>query len=73
MDTVIEIAKAGLNRFYDEGYVRWPEEKLRVVFSNRSLQEPGIERILESWAAQGWIKLPKRKEEYAEVLTLIPD
>lgn len=73
MNTIIEIAKAGLNRFYDEGYSRWPEEKLRVVFSNHSLQEPEIERTLESWAAQGWIKFPKRKEEYIEILTIIPD
>jgi len=73
MDTIIEIAKAGLNRFYDEGYVRWPEEKLGVLFSNHSLQEPEIERALESWAAQGWIKLPKGKEKYVEILTIIPD
>ncbi len=73
MDTIIEIAKAGLNRFYDEGYVRWPEEKLRVIFSNHSLQEPEIARTLENWETQGWIKLPKRKEEYVEVLTVIPN
>jgi hypothetical protein len=73
MDTIIEIAKAGLNRFYDEGYVRWPEEKLRVLFSNHSLLEPEIERALGSWAAQGWIKLSKERREYIEVLTIIPD
>jgi hypothetical protein len=73
MDMIIEIAKAGLNRFYDEGCAHWPEEKLRVVFSNYSLEEPEIEMALENWAAQGWIKLPKRKEKYVEVLTIIPD
>ena len=73
MNTTIEIAKAGLNRFYDEGYVRWPEDKLTVVFGNHSLQEPAIAQALESWETQGWIKLPKRKAEYAVILAVIPD
>lgn len=73
MDTIIEIAKTGLNRFYDEGFVSWPEEKLRVLFSNHCLHNPEIERALESWAAQGWIKLHKGKEKYVEILSIIPN
>lgn len=73
MDKIIGIAKAGLNRFYDEGCVRWPEEKLKVVFGNRSLQDPEISEILEEWQIAGWVQLPKRKEEYLNMLTIIPD
>jgi hypothetical protein len=72
MDNIIEIAKAGLNRFYDEGYIRWPEDKLRTLFCNRGLQEPEIASALEEWKAGGCIELPKQTNEYLKMLTIIP-
>lgn len=73
MNPIIEIAKAGLNRFYEEGCVSWTEEKLRVIFGNHLLQEPEIEQVLQLWQANGWIKLSRRSEEYAVVMSIIPD
>lgn len=73
MSTTIEIAKAGLNRFYDEGYVCWPLGKLTVVFQNKRLEQPEIANELKRWEEAGWIKLPKTDAEYLIMLNIIPD
>jgi hypothetical protein len=73
MDTTIEIAKNGLNRFHDEGFARWPAEKLRAVFGNQDLESENIMRVLEKWRDAGYIKLPKTNEEYLRMLKIIAD
>jgi hypothetical protein len=73
MNSTISIAKAGLNRFYDEGYVTWPEDKLRVIFGNLSLDVPDVARVLLVWEGNGWIKLAKSRDSYITVLKPIGD
>ena len=73
MATIIAIAKAGLNRFYDEGFTCWPEDKLRAIFSNQDIEVDPIKTELESWQKSGWIELPKTKLEYLNMLEIIPD
>jgi len=64
MSTTTEIAAAGLNRFYDEGFTRWPEEKLRPLFSNADIESEAIQQELARWQEMGWIELPRRKDVY---------
>ena len=73
MDKTIEIAKNGLNRFYDEGFVRWPAEKLRAVFGNQDLRNEKIMRTLEEWRDAGYIELTKTNEQYLKMLKIIAD
>lgn len=68
----IEIAKAGLNRFYEEGYTRWPLDKLRTIFQKNDLESPEIAAALKEWEKSGWVQLPKTDEEYLVLLQLIP-
>lgn len=71
MNSILEIAKAGLNRFYDEGFTQWPEEKLKVVFSNQNLEGEEIQAVLKRWHAAGFIELPRQKHEYLKMLGII--
>ena len=68
----IRAAKAGLSRFYDEGYYRWPESNLRIIFDNQDLDDPGIQTALETWQQQGVIKLLARPDVYLEMLKDFP-
>jgi hypothetical protein len=73
MNKAIEIAIAGLNRFYDEGFTRWPEDKLIPLFSNRNLDDFDILNALSRWEGQGWVRIEKSSSCYLEVLSIIPD
>lgn len=59
-----ETAKAGLARFFDEGYTKWPEDKLRVIFANRDLNDPDVQSLLSNWLALGIVELPRRADCY---------
>ena len=65
---LIETARAGLNRFLDEGMTRWPEDKLRALFGNRSMNDPIVENALENWANDGSIILHKTLNLYIEII-----
>ena len=69
---IIEVAKAGLSRFYDEGFYQWPEAKLRVVFGNRDLEDPLIQAALVAWQQQGIIRLVARPDLYIEMIKDFP-
>ena len=71
--TFIDIAKAGLNRFYDEGYTVWPKSKLQSLFSNHSLESEEVMSELLSWDKEKWINLRKEDNQYLIMLSIIPD
>lgn len=64
-------ARAGINRFFDEGFTRWPKNKLSVLFDNRPLETEEIQAILTSWEKSGFIRLRKNTDVYFEVLKQI--
>lgn len=65
---IIEIAERGLWRFYDEGYYRWPREKLQSFYSNTSLDNPEVKKSLSYLEKKGFIKLVREADCYIEVL-----
>jgi hypothetical protein len=69
----IAIAAAGISRFYDEGFTRWPEEKFRVLFAGATLEEKEIQRALAFWEQSGAIKIRRDAECFVEVLQPITD
>jgi hypothetical protein len=69
----IAIAAAGIDRFYDEGFTRWPEEKFRVLFAGTALEEKEIQRVLTFWEQSGAIKIWRDAERFVEVLQPIAD
>jgi hypothetical protein len=64
----IEVAKAGINRFLDEGFTSWPEDKLRPLFLNRPLEDESIKAILTLWEESGSIRLLRHPDAYIQVL-----
>ena len=64
-------ARAGLNRFFDEGMSRWPEEKLRPLFSHADLDHPAIQKALSEWESSGYITLDRSPDCYLTIRTII--
>ena len=70
-NTVIEIAKAGLNRFFSEGYTKWPEDKLLALFDNRPMSDPIVKKTIEAWENEGAVVLHRKHNNYLEILRQI--
>ena len=68
MKRIIEIGLNGMWRFYDEGFTRWPQDKLAPLFSNTNLEHPEIQAEFRSLEAQGFIRLNKKEDCYLEVI-----
>ena len=68
----VSIAQAGLNRFFDEGVSRWPDETLRPLFLNTNLEHPYVQQALAGWQLAGYITLNKTPDCYLVVHTVIP-
>ena len=66
------IGVSGLWRFYDDGFTRWPRKKLIPLFSNLDLEQPEIQKELESLEEKGLIKLFRTDDCYLEVCR-VPD
>ena len=64
----IAIATAGINRFYDEGFTKWPEEKFRVLFAGAALEEEEIQQALTIWEQAGAIRIKREAACFVEVL-----
>ena len=67
----VSTARAGLNRFFDEGMSRWPEQKLRPLFSHVDLAHPAIQKALTEWESSGYITLDRSPGCYLTVRTII--
>ena len=64
----IAIAAAGIDRFYDEGYTKWPEDRFRVLFTGSALEEKAIQEALRTWEASGAIIRRNQPTCFVEVL-----
>ena len=65
----LRIVQAGLERFYGEGYVRWPRNKFEAIFPpGLSLDEPAVAEQLADWERRGFIKLNHTGDPFVTVL-----
>ena len=73
IETKIAIAAAGIDRFFDDGFTKWPEEKFRVLFAGAALEEDLIQKALLTWEARGAMARRSRVDCFVEVLHPISD
>lgn len=66
-----EIIKAGFNRFYSEGYVKWPEENIRKIFDG-VLENEEI-NFLKSLEEKGYIDFVGKGDCYVLILSKIDE
>ena len=59
---------SGLWRFYDDGFTRWPRNKLAPLFSNLDLEHPEIQKELCRLQEEGLVKLHGKADYYLEVI-----
>lgn len=74
MIKIIEIVKAGLNRFYSEGYAKWTQKTFFSLFNNGEeidFDDDRIQSSLKNWEAEGFIRITKYEYCYIEVLKSI--
>jgi hypothetical protein len=64
----VAVAAAGIDRFYDDGFTKWPEEKFRVLFTGAALEEEAIQAALHRWEKSGAIKIWRDSTCFVEVL-----
>ena len=64
----ISCAAAGIDRFFDEGYTKWPEDKFRVLFCGAALEEDAVQNILAVWEKSGAIKIRREPNCFVEII-----
>ena len=69
----IEVASSGINRFFDEGYTRWPESKFRSLFQGVPLENPEVAAAIALWVANGSLSISNPRDPVFEILKLIND
>jgi hypothetical protein len=62
------VLQAGINRFFDEHYYRWPRATVEHVLSPASADDPVVTRSLLKWSQLGYIRFVGSDECYFEVL-----
>ena len=71
--SAMQIGVRGLYRFYDDGFTRWPRNKLVPLFSNLDLDHPEIQREFQELEKQGVLKISRTEDCYLEVLRVPVD
>jgi hypothetical protein len=70
---LLDIAKAGIDRFYSEGYVRWSRENFQRLLGHKvDIEDPCIQSALRAWEEIGVIRLVGQDDCYIEVLKPFP-
>lgn len=65
---VTQILKAGINRFFDEGFYRWSREAVDNVVSPATADDPKIVEVLREWSRLGHIRFEGSDDCYFDVL-----
>jgi hypothetical protein len=72
-EQMIRILRAGLDRFYSEGFYKWPRSKLTALFHRDSdLENEDVQAALTQWEHQGIVRVQRKEDCYLEVLTPFP-
>jgi len=70
---IMNVVKAGLNRFYTDGNYRWSKsEFLKLFYEKLDLSDLRVQEILDSWEKSGWVRLDKNDDQYITVLKRPP-
>ena len=69
----LDVAKAGLRRFFDEGHYIWTKNDFTAALGGIDLNSPDVQNELKRWQNAGAIRLLGKDQSYLEVLSRIPD
>ena len=69
----LDVAKAGLRRFFDEGHYIWTKKDFAAALGGVDLNSPDVQNELKRWQNAGAIRLLGKDQSYLEVLSRIPD
>ncbi|MCP4088491.1 MAG: hypothetical protein GY746_01675 [Gammaproteobacteria bacterium] len=69
MRSALEIAKAGIDRFYFEGYTKWPKSKFQQLLGPHiNLDDQRIRYTLLAWENAGIIQYIDTEDVYICIL-----
>jgi len=70
----VEIIKAGIERFYAEGYFKWSKNSFLKLF-NGSIEadDPQLKLLIAKWEASGSVKFCNTDECFVEILDYFTD
>ncbi len=69
----IEIMKAGIERFYSEGYTRWSRINFeKVLQPGLRSNDPRVQELLREWEKTGVIRIVGTEDCYIEILKQFP-
>lgn len=71
--SALNIAKAGLRRFFDEGHYVWTKKDFIGTLQGVDVDHPEVQDQLKRWEKMGAIRLLKEDHAYLEVMGRIPD
>lgn len=65
----LDVIKAGIERFYSEGYIKWSKKNFLKLFNEDiDINDPEIISVLEEWEKNGIIRFVGKDEVFIEVL-----
>lgn len=64
----IAIAATEMDRFFDEGFTKWPEENFPVLLAGAAPEEDAISKALDTWEKAGAIRITREEACFVEVL-----
>ena len=60
-----DVIKAGIERFYSEGYIKWSKKNFLKLFSKDvDINDPAIISVLKEWEKNGIIRFVGKDEVY---------
>ncbi len=69
----VEIMKAGIDRFYSEGYVRWSRINFeKLLQPELTPNDPKVQELLHEWEKMGVIRVVGTDDCYIEILKQFP-
>jgi|GEM_PF-2897929 hypothetical protein len=65
----LDVIKAGIERFYSEGYIKWSKKNFLNLFNEDiDINDPELISILQEWEKNGIIRFVGKNEVFIEVL-----
>jgi hypothetical protein len=70
----VKIVKAGIDRFYSEGYTRWSRVNFeKLLQPEPTPNDPRVQELLREWEKTGVIRVVGTDDCYIEILKQFPD
>jgi len=69
INEMLDIVRAGIRRFYDEGHYKWTKRSFEDFFDGKiPLSNPQVQSKLKEWEKNGAIRVVGKEDCYIEVL-----